>query len=393
MATQIAGHKTSPVIVLTGGGTGGHITPILAVAHELKQLRPRCVTVYIGEKGSKFAELTAEHPAIDYVQVVSAGKFRRYHNEAWWRRLTDIKTIVLNIRDCFRVMVGAWQAWRLLGRLEPDVVFLKGGFVGVPTGMAAALRGIPLVTHDSDIVPGLANRLVSRWVQTHATALPPEEYSYPIHKVQQVGVLVEHSFQSVSPSLKAKYKKQLDLPAAAPVLLITGASSGAVTINQAVTKIIDQLLEKSPELHVIHQAGKGKQGVYGEYKHERLRVREFLRPMAAYMGAADLVVSRASANTLAELGVQGKATVVIPSPHLTGGHQLENAARLKEQGAAVVLQESELYDLQHGLLATLLDLLAHPAKREKLAETLQKQTVADAAHRLAMLLLDCAKPK
>lgn len=347
--------------------------------------------MYIGERAGKFGDLIKSSQSIDVVYTIFAGKFRRYHGESWLRRLLDIETNLLNVRDFFYFVIGRIQAGRLISRLRPDVVFLKGGFVGVPVGLAAARRGIAIVTHDSDILPGLANRMVSRWVDVHATAMPPEYYPYPAAKVLQVGVLVEHVFQLVTAEMQRQFKAQLGFDQETPVVLITGGSSGAVRLNQATVHIIDRLLRNNPALRVIHQVGRGKSGVYDGYHHERLMVLEFLTPIYAYMGAADLVVCRASGNTLAELGVQGKACIAIPSPYLTGGHQLKNAERLAEEQAAVVIQESELDADPDTLLTTIEDLLRHKEKREDLARRLQGQIIPDAARRIAELLLKKAK--
>jgi UDP-N-acetylglucosamine--N-acetylmuramyl-(pentapeptide) pyrophosphoryl-undecaprenol N-acetylglucosamine transferase len=388
--TDHAAH--SPIIVLSGGGTGGHITPILAVAHELKQVHNGIKTVYVGEKNGAFKSFTTNNKDIDQSYEVRAGKFRRYHGESWLTRLSDVKTNLLNLRDVFNVLVGIWQAWWLLGQLKPSIVFLKGGFVGVPVGIAAGLRNIPIVTHDSDAIPGLANRLVSRWVNVHATALPAKEYPYPADKVVHVGVLVEHSYEYVSKEKKQAYRQQLKLPEKGKVLLITGGSSGAERINQAVRQIAPELLQALPDLEVVHQVGKGKQGVYDGFSHERLHVLEFLRPMYVYMGAADVVVARASANTIAELEVQGKATIVVPSPFLAGGHQLENAKRLEAAGIALVVQEDAMLDPETGLLATICKLFEHDRLRIKLANVIHMQAIPDAAKRLANLLIDQMNP-
>lgn len=377
-------------ILLSGGGTGGHITPILALAHELKQLQPDCKTVYVGERHGKFSRLTADSAVIDEQFAVFAGKFRRYHGESWLRRLFDAKTNLKNGRDALYVIIGFLQSMRLLGRAKPDVVFLKGGYAGVPIGLAAAARRIPIVTHDSDALPGLANRLISRWARIHATALPAEYYPYLAGKIRPVGVLVEPSYKPVDSRLQREYKEQLHLPTDQPLLLITGGSSGAQRINKAFVSMVAELLQKQPQLQVIHQAGQGKAGIYGEYKHDRLRVLEFMTPMYVYTGAADLIVTRAGANALAEFGIQGKACVVVPNPDLTGGHQTKNAEYLQEQGTAVVLEESKLYDLQHGLLANIEALLADDAKRQELGAKLQRATTPDAARKLAVILLEQA---
>ncbi len=302
--------------------------------------------------------------------------------------MTDIKTNLLNIRDVIYVAIGTVQAWFTLGKIKPDVVFLKGGFVGVPIGLAAAARNIPMITHDSDALPGLANRLVSRWVAVHATALPAQYYKYPPDKVRPVGVLVEHDDQPVTPSLQAQYKQKLGIDSAYKVLLITGASSGAVRLNEAVVSFVHELLQANSDLYIIHQVGKGKAGVYGDIRHARLNIQEFLHPMYLYMGAADVVVTRASGNTIAELGVQGKACIAIPNPDLTGGHQLKNAALLEQQGAARVIKEPDLYDPNKGLLAAIQQLLSDEAQRKQLASKLQQITIQGAAQKLAQLLVD-----
>lgn len=378
-------------IVLTGGGTGGHITPILALAQELKALNPEVEIIYIGEKESKFSELTDRHPAIDETYSISAGKLRRYHGESWLRRLIDIKTNLLNVRDFFRFLRGLIQAKQLLKSIKPDLVFQKGGFVGVPVGIIAGRQHIPLITHDSDIVPGLANRLVSRWAVLHATAMPAEYYTYPPSKVVQVGVLVDRAYQPVTPDTQREYKLKLSLRPDSPLLLVTGGSSGSKAINKALRHSIATLLQNLATLEIIHQTGKGKAEEYGNFTHERLKVVEFMNPMTDYSGAADIIVTRAGANALAEFGVQGKACIVVPHPHLTDGHQVKNAEVLAEKGAVKVVEEGMLYDSQHGLFAAVTSLLINEKERQLLAKTLHEQTIPDAAHRLAVLLLEQAK--
>lgn len=375
----------SPVIVLTGGGTGGHITPILALAHELKKIEPSYRTVYVGERGAKFAQLTKNHPAIDGSATVFSGKYRRYYGESWLKRLLDVRTNLLNLRDAIFVLIGVIQAWLLLGKIKPSLVFLKGGYVGVPVGIAAALRNIPIVTHDSDSLPGLANRLISRWAVLHATAMPAETYAYPPERTKQVGVLVEHNYQPVTDQLQATYRQTLKLPEDAEVILATGGSSGAEAINKAMKSIAIELLNGHKSLHIIHQVGKGRLSDFDNVQHDRLHLLEFLTPMHAYMGASDIVVTRASANTLAEIGVQGKAAIVIPSPYLADGHQLRNAEFLAAQKAAIVVLESEL---PAKLLDSINLLLGSAGGRSSLAQKLQRLSPSGAARKLAKLLIE-----
>ncbi|MEO8784821.1 MAG: glycosyltransferase, partial [Candidatus Saccharimonadales bacterium] len=191
-------------VLLTGGGSGGHITPLLAVAQKLKQLDPTVQIFYVGERHSKFASMTNGREGqrlFDQRYAIFAGKFRRYHGQSWLARLMDVKTLFYNSRDLVFVALGIIQSWWLLRRLKPDVILMKGGYVGVPVGLAASRR-IPLITHDSDAMPGLANRLVSGRAVFHATALPASQYpGYQVSKTRQVGVIVSADYQLMTPQL------------------------------------------------------------------------------------------------------------------------------------------------------------------------------------------------
>jgi len=377
-------------IVLTGGGTGGHITPIIAVAHELKQLQPSLRIGYIGERHGKFQELVKDNPDIDETYTIFAGKFRRYHGESIFTRLFAIKTNLLNLRDAFFVLFGFLQSFRNLRKLKPDMILLKGGYVGMPVGLAAAVQKRKFITHDSDALPGLANRLVSRWATYHATGMPASYYSYDEKSVRHVGVLMAQDYQPVTPVIQKQFKIDLGISPSSKVLLVTGGSLGARVINLAMVKLAPQLLEHFPDIHILHQVGKGNARVYGEYKHPHLQILEFLNPMYKYTGTADVVVTRAGANTLAELGVQGRACILVPNPLLTGGHQLKNAEYLLQQEAAKVVDEAKLNDDSNSLMAVITELLQDSTERNRLGQKLQSLTIPDAAHKLAELLLETA---
>ena len=284
--------------------------------------------------------------------------------------------------------LGTLQAVWVVRRLKPDVVFLKGGFVGVPVGLAAALWRVPIITHDSDAVAGLANRVVSRWVNTHATALSPEYYPYDSQRTVQVGVVVASEYEQVNESLQQQYRQAIGVGEAGEVLLISPGSSGSVVINEAVRTLVPKLLEQHPNLYIVHQTGKGKAGIYQDFHHDRLFVSEFLHPLYQYSGAADVIIMRAGANSLAEFGVQAKACVVIPSPHLTGGHQLENAQRLADAKAIAFISQASIEHDAVALEQVVNQLLASPEDRRTLAKNLQKQSATDAAQIVARLIIE-----
>lgn len=335
--------------------------------------------------------MTKGQANFDKQYQVFAGKFRRYNGESWLTRLFDLKTNFLNARDFIYIILGIIESWFLLRRLKPDAILLKGGFVGVPIGLAARKR-FPIVTHDSDALPGLANRLVSRWAVVHATGMPAEYYHYPKAKTQHVGVLVNENYQLVTPALVKEYRKDLQIPANTSVLMITGGSLGAQSINTAMVSIVPALLAKMPELQVIHQTGRANTDIYGDYQHDRLAVFDLMPydDLYKYSGAADVIVTRAGANMIAEFGIQGKACVVVPNPLLTGGHQLKNAQYLTEQQAAIVVDEAQLSsDLQIAVE----NLLEDTEKRHQLGSRLHKMTTLNAAQKLAQILIDVAEGK
>ncbi len=380
---------------MTGGGSGGHITPILAVAHELKRLKPSAEIIYIGQRGDALGDVPADDPNIDRNFTVRAGKLRRYHGEGV-KQLFDVDTLYKNLRDMVWVVMGLWQSFRLLGVLRPDVVFVKGGFVGVPVGLAAALRGIPYITHDSDALPGLANRIIARWARLHAVALPKEIYNYPPSKTVTVGVPIVHQFHAVKPSDVAGIKAQLHLEHADKLLLITGGGNGAYNVNQAAASCLPELLSRYPDLSVVHIAGRALEADLRQHYKQHLPPKEQSRVIVKghvtnlhqYSAVADVVVTRAGATSIAEFAAQSKACVVIPNPVLTGGHQLKNAQVLADRKAVRLVNEAHLKEDYRALMPPLTDLLDHPKKAIQLGQKLAALAQPNAAHLLAMLLLE-----
>ena len=382
-------------VVLTGAGSGGHITPVLAVAAELKRLQPGIRLVYIGQRGDKLGDIPAHHPAIDTVLTVRAGKFRRYHGEGL-KQLLDIPTLLKNARDACYVVIGLYQSYRILRRLRPNVIFIKGGFVGVPVGLAAATLGIPYITHDSDAVPGLANRIIGRWASKHAVALAPEAYSYPSNKTVMTGIPLRRDFVPVSAKLKQQYRAKLELPAKDKVLFVIGGGLGAQHINQAVASTMPHLLHEFKDLHVIHAVGRSNelamQAAYTDKlspaEQGRLQIHSFIDNVYLYSGAADVVITRAGATNLAEFALQGKACIVIPSPFLAGGHQLKNARYLADRQAALVIDEADLTADPNRLARQVSNLLRDPARQQQLSTQLALLAHPNATAELARLILD-----
>lgn len=382
-------------IILVGGGSGGHITPLLAVAAELKLLQPTARLIYLGQRGDKLADVPAQDKNIDEIYTVSAGKFRRY-NGAGVKQLLDIPSLAKNSRDFFRAVKGLGQARRLLKKIKPDIIFIKGGFVGVPVGLAAAQLGIPYVTHDSDAIPGLANRIIARWAAAHAVALPKELYGYSPAKTFVVGVPVASDYKPVTAELERRYRQELKIANTAPVIFVTGGGNGAQRLNEAVVAIVPQLFERYPELVVLHAVGpdhvESTKSAYAKVLSpellDHIRVEGFVRGLYRYSGAADLIITRAGATSIAEFAAQAKACIMVPNPQLTGGHQVKNAQVLAAEGAVRLVTETQLDTSGAAILEQETSkLLDDSANRNELGKKIAQFAHPQAAQELARLLL------
>ena len=379
-------------ILLCGGGTGGHVTPLLAIAHDLKLKDADCKIIYVDEHGGKFSDLAKKSDVIDELHYIYAGKFRRYHNQSWLIRITDLKTIFFNVRDLFYFLIGLVQSVFLLKKLKPDVVFSKGSYVGLPVGFAARLWKIPIVTHDSDAIPTLTNKVIGKWAVFNAVGIENGTYPYSKDKIRYVGIPLASGYEYVTDELKHLYREQIGLPPEARMMFITGGSLGAVTINRVVAEVAEELLVKFPDFYIYHQVGRNKLGVYdGLPENDHLKKFEFIDDMYKYYGAADIVVARAGATTISELAMQAKASIIIPNPLLTGGHQTKNAAILSNSDSAVVLQESDLLKDKQQLYYAVSNLLSDDTKQKRLSQNIHKLASPNAASDIASLLLSVVK--
>lgn len=387
--------QRSNVIMIVGGGSGGHLTPIIAIASSLKKLDSSIRVVHVGQKNEGLQNIT-EDESIDMTCAITAGKFRRYHGESILSHLLDVKTLLLNIRDLFRFIYGTFEAWMLLGRVRPSSIMLKGGFVSVPVGYAARMRRIPYLTHDSDAVPGLANRLTSKHAVYNTTALPPEIYPYDQTKTFQVGIPIRKEFVEVTEELKNKAKEHLKIDKNTPILLSVGGGLGAQRMNKALVNASKNLLEYNKKLQIIHFTGKKLlQETNDMYKNfledgllKRVEIIDFTTELYKYSAAADIILTRGGATNIAEFAAQAKPCIVVPNPVLTGGQQLHNAKVLSDAGAAIILQETSLDKLD----TTIIEVFELSNNdRSALGAKLHKLAVYDSSDKLAKMLIEMAK--
>ena len=309
-------------IVLTGGGTACHVTPNIALIPELK--KQGYEIYYIGSYEGIESKLIADL-GIPYYGI-SSGKLRRY---------IDLK----NISDPFKVVKGLHQARRLLKKIKPDVVFSKGGFVSVPVVVAAKSRRIPCVIHESDMTPGLANKLCIPCALRVCTNFPETLQHLPPEKAVLTGSPIrEELFHGDA----AKGLAFCGFDSHKPVILVIGGSLGAVAINNAVRNILPKLLEN---YQVIHLCGKDKLDASLNHTKGYVQFEYIKEELSDLMAAADIMISRAGANAICEILALRKPNILIPlSAQASRGDQILNAASFEKAGYSIVIQEEELTD-------------------------------------------------
>ncbi len=386
---------TTMTIVITGAGSGGHVTPLLAVAEEIRAIDKTANIVFIGQKGDPFGLRLEGSELIDEAIFISAGKFRRYHGEGW-KQLLDLPTIFKNFVDFFKFLIGLIQAYSVLGKIKPDIIFIKGGYIGVPVGLAAALRKIKYITHDSDTMPGLANRIIAKWALMHATGMPTEFYDYQKDKTVYVGVPISAEYSLVDEDMQNAFKKNLGFESADKLILFTGGGLGSKVLNDSLVEITKKLLSSDEKIRIMNIAGnENEEEVRGAFSNklssreiDRVTIKGFVTDLHKYSGAADLIISRAGATNIAEFAAQAKACVIIPSPYLVGGHQIKNAESLVKINAIEMIDEADLQNNPEILLDKITELMNSESKRKALGKNLHKIAKLNASKDLAKLIID-----
>lgn len=377
-------------VLTAGGGSGGHVTPVLAVINELARHDASLEVQFICDKKfSGAARDLMSHARVSVpVYTIAAGKLRRYYGIPLWRQMLDIPTLLQNLRDGLLVTVGLVESlWRLF-RFRPDVVFLKGGYVCLPVGLAASLLRLPIVLHDSDSHPGLTNRILSRWATKIATGAPAENYPYPAAKMRYVGIPVDGRYRPVSEKQQAAFKAHVGMPDTSwPLVVVTGGGLGARRINEAVSLLAQRFTEAGVAvLHITGQNGYDRVAAQA-IQHPAYIVRPFISDgMFRAIGAADVVVTRAGATSLLEIAAMAKPTIIIPSKVLTGGHQMKNAAVYVNAEAAVEVDEDQLRGDPQVLYDAIMRFLNDPARADRYGKKMHSFAKPDAALDVAEII-------
>jgi len=358
-------------LVVSGGGTGGHVYPALAVVDAL-QKAPFCLGksdfLYVGTRQRAEAQLAPQAGLAFY--PVAAGAVRG-------------QGPLQLIRSVLNIVRGIGEAWVLLGQVRPAAVFITGGYVSVPVAIAAWLRRIPVALYLPDIEPGLAVKALARLATAVAVSASPSLARLPLGKAVVAGYPVRPEFM---PTTRDVACSRWGLDPSDSVLLVLGGSLGARSLNAQIAEHLELLLGRCQIIHVCGPQDATALETRRRELPDLLQLRYLLFPylhdgMPDAMAAADLAVSRSGASVLGEFTVMGVPSILIPYPH-AGEHQLHNAQFLTENGAAQVIPETSLVDL----IPTILSLLGDRQRLSSMAEAARRLARPDAAEQLAALV-------
>jgi UDP-N-acetylglucosamine--N-acetylmuramyl-(pentapeptide) pyrophosphoryl-undecaprenol N-acetylglucosamine transferase len=331
-------------VLIAGGGTGGHVVPALAIARELRDAH-RAEVRFVGTARGLETRLVPE--AGFPLELIKVGQLKNV-------------SLATRLRTLFDLPLGVLRCVGLLRSFRPDVVIGVGGYASGPAMMAAILLRVPTLAFEPNAVPGLANRLVGKYVSAAAVNLP--ETTKYFRNACVTGTPVRPEFFAIEPKTVAPSRR----------LLVFGASQGARVLNETLPKIMERLLVAFPEITVVHQTGarhiETTTAAYERLgvKSDRLRVTAYLNDMAAQFAEADLILCRSGASSVAEVAAAGRAAVLIPFPQAADDHQRKNAEAFVAAGAAELIIESQLTD--ELLLSTLRVLLGDDVRRVEMGK-------------------------
>jgi UDP-N-acetylglucosamine--N-acetylmuramyl-(pentapeptide) pyrophosphoryl-undecaprenol N-acetylglucosamine transferase len=352
-------------VLLAGGGSGGSATPVLAVANELRERVPDVELLYVATRDGPEASLAADE-GIPYVGIAT-GKLRRYWDTQ-------------NVTDVGRIAQGVGQSLAQVRRFHPDVAMGAGGFASVPPLAAAGLLRVPVLIHQQDVIPGLANRLLVPFATRITVSLPDTLPAFPRGRSVLRGNPVR---RRVLEGRAEEAFRLLGLVPGLPVLVATGGGTGALSLNRIIAAAAPSLVERC---QVVHLTGRGR-GVPTPDLGPHYQQREFLvDEMAHLLAAADLVITRAGLGTLSELSALGKPSIVVPLPR---SHQDANARAFARVGAAIAVDQDDL--TPESLSRLVFDLLADEPRRQQLASAIRQVMPRDAAARIAEDVLAIAR--
>lgn len=350
-----------PKIIISGGGTGGHIFPAVAIANALKSISPNCEILFVGAIGRMEMEKV---PAAGYkIEGLNISGIQR-------------GSILKNLGLPFKVLSSVRKAMKLIDEFKPDAVVGVGGYASGPLLYAAKLKGIPYLIQEQNSYAGITNKMLGKGAAKICVAFEGMEQFFPADKIMLTGNPVRENIVDI----KGKHHAGAELLKLDPlkkIILVTGGSLGAGTLNKSIEKHLPEII--AADVQVVWQTGKYYYNSIVERLtlnyHPNVVILEFLNKMDLAYAAADLVISRAGAGTIAELCLVQKPVILVPSPNVAEDHQTKNALALVKNDAAVLIADRSAEDT---LVAEALKLLKNKERCEVLSENIGKMAYRDA---------------
>ena len=358
---------------MTGGGSGGHFFPLIAVAREIKKTQAETEFIFIGP--STIGEEALAIEGIPHKKIMS-GKFRRYGS-------------VKNFVDIFKFPVGFFQSLWYLFSFMPNALLSKGGYGSVPVVLAAWIFRIPILTHESDSIPGLANKISAKLSKRIAISFKSTLKFFPEKKVALTGNPVRHEILTGS---REEGLKMFNPSGQKPVILIWGGSQGAQALNDVVFAALPSLLTIC---NIIHQCGQTNLEPIKQMMANEMPDNYFLIPFLdenqerLAFAASDLIISRAGANSIAEIAALGKPSIIVPLPESARDHQRQNALEYSEYGASEIIEQTNL--TPHLFVNRVGTLLQDKNLLKKMGDNAKAFYRVDANERIAKEILEIAK--
>lgn len=353
-------------VIMSGGGTGGHIFPAVAIADALRQQHPDTDILFVGARGKMEME-----------KVPQAGYRITGLDITGFQRSLSFKNLMLPIR----IIKSLLQARRILKTEKPDIVIGTGGFASAPVLYMATRMGIPALIQEQNSFPGKVNTFLGKRVQKICTAYPGLQNVFPAEKIILTGNPVRAQIEH-SQIAKTDAAASFGFSSSSPLVLVCGGSLGALAINDGIYHAAEELNAKG--IQVIWQTGKPyyekARALVEENGYSHIKVTTFISNMEYAYAAADLVISRAGAIAISELSLLGKATVLVPLPTAAEDHQTKNAMALSQRQAAILLSNAEA---PVKLGQTILNLLNQPAEIKQLELNIKKMALPGAAAKIA----------
>ncbi len=348
--------KQSVNVLISGGGTGGHIYPAIAIANEIKYRNPEAKFLFVGASDRMEME-----------KVPQAG----YEIKGLWISGIQRKLTLKNLMFPFKLINSLWNANKIIKKFKPNIVIGTGGFASGPTLQIANRKNIPTVVQEQNSYPGITNKLLAKNAAKICVAYDNLERFFPKEKIVKTGNPVRQDLLN-STENRVEALQFFELDATRKVVLVIGGSLGAREINKLVESQLDWLAEH--DIQLIWQTGKLYYDTYKKYQKDTIHVCAFLNKMELAYSAATLIISRAGASSISELCIVGKPVIFIPSPNVAEDHQTKNAMAVVSKNAAILCKENELEKFQ-GLLA---DLLKDEKKQQELSSNIKELALPNA---------------